>query len=69
MWLPLLGSAVASDIVAHELTQDLSCRLVLRPADFEELLAQFALNPYAEANILHGEGVYPLDTHLCSLKS
>jgi hypothetical protein len=40
-------------IFPHELAQDLSSGLVLCPAHFKELFAQFALYPDAEACVLH----------------
>lgn len=54
-------------IVAHELTQDLSGRSLLCPAGCEKLLSQLALDPYAQTNIFHNRGVYPMDTQMDSI--
>jgi hypothetical protein len=50
-------------IFTHKLAQDLCRRLILRPADLQEPLAQIALNPYAKTGIFHRQLVYPMDTH------
>jgi hypothetical protein len=41
-------------IVAHELAQHLSRRLVLSAADLQELIAEPPLNPNPKTDILHG---------------
>ena len=55
-------------ILPHKLAQYLGRRLILRSANLQKLLAQIALNPDSETNILHGVGVYPMDTRFGSLK-
>lgn len=44
---------LALDILAHELADDLRCRLVLRSADLQEPFAQIALYSDAEPRILN----------------
>ena len=46
----------------HKFSQNLGGRLVLRPADLQELLTQIALNAYAKTSIFHGNRVYTMDT-------
>lgn len=55
-------------ILAHKLAQHLGGGLILRPANLKERFAEIALNAYAQTNILHSGGVYPVDTHMCSMK-
>jgi len=58
-------SLVLGHVFAHKFAQHLRSRLVLRPADFQEFLAQIALNTYAKTGIFHRLRVHPMDTHLC----
>ena len=42
-----------SDIAPHKLADDLRGRFILRAADFEKLVTQLALHPYANTDIFH----------------
>jgi len=43
-------------ILAHEFAEDLSGRLVLRPADFQERIPEIAVHANAEPCVLHWHG-------------
>jgi hypothetical protein len=47
-----LGTPIARDVTSHKRTNDLSGRLILRTANFQEFFSKAALNPDAQPNVL-----------------